>query len=157
MAQTTIRLADLVAASARRHPDSPALTAQATTISYATLCRQLERAAAGLRELELEAGDRIAIYLDKRVETVAAMLGCSLAGCVFVPVNPVLRTRQVGHIIEDCAAKVLVTSADRLRALRAELDTHKSLRHVLVLGEPLGDDEDRHYRVQTWSGVAERR
>jgi acyl-CoA ligase (AMP-forming) (exosortase A-associated) len=151
-----IRLADLVAASARRHPDAPALSAQATTTSYAALCWQMERAAAGLRHLELEAGDRVAIYLDKRIETVVAMLGCSLAGCVFVPINPVLRARQVGHILEDCAVKVLVTSADRLRALRAELDTHKSLCHVLVLGEPLGDDEDCHYRVQPWSGVAER-
>ena len=118
-----IRLADLVEASAQRDPDAPALTAQATTISYAALRRRMDLAAAGLRELELEAGDRVAVYLDKRVETIVAMLGCSRAGCVFVPVNPVLRPRQVGHIIEDCAAKVLVTSADRLRTLRAELAT----------------------------------
>jgi len=151
-----IRLADLVEASARRDPDAPALTAQATTISYAALHRRIELAAAGLRELELSAGDRVAVYLDKRVETIVAMLGCSRAGCVFVPVNPVLRPRQVGHIIEDCAAKVLVTSADRLRTLREELATGKSLRHVLVLGEPPGGDEDSHYRVQTWSDLAER-
>jgi acyl-CoA ligase (AMP-forming) (exosortase A-associated) len=151
-----IRLADLVDASARRDPNTPALTTRATTISYADLRRQMEFAAAGLRDLELEAGDRVAIYLDKRVETVVAMLGCSLAGCVFVPINPVLRARQVGHILEDCAVKVLVTSADRLRALRAELATHKSLYHVLVLGEPPGDDEDCHYRLQAWSEVAER-
>ncbi len=150
-----IRLADLVEASARRDPGAPALTAQATTVSYAVLCRQMELATAGLRELELEAGDRVAVYLDKRVEAVVAMLGCSRAGCVFVPVNPVLRARQVGHILEDCAVKVLVTSADRFRALRAGLATRKSLRHVLVLGEPLSDDEDCHYRVHAWSDVAE--
>jgi acyl-CoA ligase (AMP-forming) (exosortase A-associated) len=151
-----IGLADFLEASARRDPDAPALTAQATMLSYAALRREVAGAATGLRDLELEAGDRIAIYLDKRVETVVAMLGCSRAGYVFVPVNPVLRARQVGHILEDCAVKVLVTSADRLRALRAELATRKSLRHVLVLGEPLGDDEDCHYRVHTWSDVAGR-
>src|SRR5215211_2058797 len=146
-----IRLADLVEASTRRDPNAPALTARATTVSYAALHRRMELAAAGLCDLELEAGDRVAIYLDKRVETVIAMLGCSRAGFVFVPVNPVLRARQVGHILEDCAVKVLVTSADRLRALREELTMRKSLHHVLVLGEPLGDDEDRHYQVHAWS------
>jgi acyl-CoA ligase (AMP-forming) (exosortase A-associated) len=152
-----IRLADLVEASARRDPDAPALTAQATTVSYAALARQVELAAAGLRDLELEPGDRVAVYLDKRVETVVALLGCSRGGYVFVPVNPVLRARQVGHILEDCAVKVLVTSSDRLRALRADLATRKSLRHVVVLGEPVGGDEDSHYRVHAWSDVAERR
>jgi acyl-CoA ligase (AMP-forming) (exosortase A-associated) len=151
-----IRLADLVEASARRDPDAPALTAQATTTTYAALRGQMESVAAGLRALELEAGDRVAVYLDKRIETVVAIVGCSRAGYVFVPVNPVLRPRQVGHILDDCAAKVLLTSADRLRALGAELATRKSLRHVLVLGEPLGADEDGHYRVHAWSDVAER-
>jgi acyl-CoA ligase (AMP-forming) (exosortase A-associated) len=151
-----IGLADLFEASARRDPDAPALTAQATTISYAALHRQMELAAAGLRDLELEAGDRVAVYLDKRIETVVAILGCSRAGYVFVPVNPVLRARQVGHILDDCAVRVLVTSADRLRTLRAELATRKSLRHVLVLEESLSDEEDSHYRVHAWSDVTER-
>jgi acyl-CoA ligase (AMP-forming) (exosortase A-associated) len=151
-----IRLADLVEASAQRDPNAPALTARATTVSYAALRRQMELAAAGLRDLGLEAGDRVAIYLDKRVETVVAMLGCSRAGFVFVPINPVLRARQVGHILEDCTVKVLVTSADRLRALRAELAIRKSLRYVLVLGESLSDGEDYHYQVHAWSNVAER-
>src|SRR5919108_573040 len=52
-----IRLADLVDASAQRVPGAPALTAQATTISYADLRRRMEGAAAGLRELGLEAGE----------------------------------------------------------------------------------------------------
>src|SRR5919108_3137313 len=151
-----IRLADLVEAGAGRDPDAPALTARATTVSYAALHRRMELAASGLRDLGLEAGDRVAVYLDKRIETVVAILGCSRAGLVFVPVNPVLRARQVGHILEDCAVKALVTSADRLRILRAELGTRKSLRHVLVLGEPLDDHEDCHYQVRTWSDVAER-
>lgn len=151
-----IRLADLVEASAQRDPNAPALTARATTVCYAALRRQMELAAAGLRDLGLEAGDRVAIYLDKRVETVVAMLGCSRAGFVFVPINPVLRARQVGHILEDCTVKVLVTSTDRLRALRAELSIRKSLRYVLVLGESLSDGEDCHYQVHAWSDVAER-
>jgi acyl-CoA ligase (AMP-forming) (exosortase A-associated) len=151
-----IRLADLVEAAAWRDPDAPALTAQATTVSYAGLHRQVELAGSGLRELGLGAGDRVAVYLDKRVETVVAMLGCSRAGVVFVPVNSVLRARQVGHILEDCAVKVLVTSPDRLRGLRAELATRKSLHHVLVLGDPPADGEDCHYHVHAWSKVAER-
>ena len=151
-----IRLPDLVARSARRNPAAPALTARRTTIPYADLHERTELAAAGLRDLGLEGGERLAVFLDKRIETVVALLGCSRAGGVFVPVNPVLRPRQVRHIIDDCAVRVLVTSTDRLRALRAELGACRSLFHVLVLGDPPVEAEGTPYRVLAWAGVAER-
>ncbi len=98
-----IRLPDLVARSAQRNPGAPALTARTTTISYTDLHERTERAAAGLRDLGLDGGERVAVFLDKRIETIVALLACSRAGGVFVPVNPVLRPRQVRHILDDCA------------------------------------------------------
>ncbi|MDT0351400.1 acyl-CoA ligase (AMP-forming), exosortase A system-associated [Pseudonocardia charpentierae] len=151
-----IRLSDLVARSARRTPGAPALTARSTTISYTDLHERTELAAARLRDLGLDRGERIAVFLDKRIETVVAMLACSRAGGVFVPVNPVLRARQVRHILDDCAARVLVTSTDRLRALRSDLAACKSLSHILVLGDSLVEDEGAPYRVLPWSWTAER-
>jgi acyl-CoA ligase (AMP-forming) (exosortase A-associated) len=151
-----IRLPDLVATSAQRDPDAPALTARKTTTSYTDLHDRTELAAAGLRALGLDGGERVAVFLDKRIETVVALLACSRAGGVFVPVNPVLRARQVRHIVDDCAARVLVTSTDRLRALRAELSACKSLSYVVVLGHSLVEDNDARYRVLPWSEVAER-
>ena len=41
-------------------------------------------------------GERVAVYLEKRVENVAAMFGAAAAGAVFVPVNPLLKPEQVG-------------------------------------------------------------
>jgi acyl-CoA synthetase (AMP-forming)/AMP-acid ligase II len=35
------------------------------------------------------------------------MFGASLAGLVFVPVNPLLKGEQVGHILRDCNVRVL--------------------------------------------------
>ncbi|MEV4604125.1 acyl-CoA ligase (AMP-forming), exosortase A system-associated [Amycolatopsis sp. NPDC049253] len=151
-----MRLPDLVARPAQRAPGAPALTARTTTISYAELDERTERAAAGLRDLGLDGGERVAVFLDKRIETVVALFACSRAGGVFIPVNPVLRPRQVRHILDDCAARILVTSTDRLRALRAELAACKSLSHVLALGDSPGEDKEAPYRVHSWSEVAER-
>jgi acyl-CoA ligase (AMP-forming) (exosortase A-associated) len=150
-----IRLPDLVERSAQRNPAAPALTARTSTISYIDLHERMDLAAAGLRALGLASGERVAVYLDKRIETIVAFLACSRAGGVFVPVNPALRARQVRHILDDCAVRVLVTSTDRLRALRAELAVCKSLSHVLVLGDSFVADEEAPYRLLPWSEVAE--
>ena len=110
-------LHQLIAHSAQRTPDAPALLCKQETWSYRDLQQQVERVAAGLRALGVERDERVAIYLPKQFETVSAMFGALAAGGVFVPVNPVLKAEQVGHILRDCATRVLVTSADRARVL----------------------------------------
>src|SRR4051812_33218414 len=155
MMTALVRLPDLVARSAQHNPGAPALTARTTTMSYGDLHERTELAAAGLRDLGIEGGERVAVFLDKRIDTVVALLACSRAGGVFVPVNPVLRPRQVRHILDDCAVRVLVTSADRLRTLRTELRGCTSLVYVLVLGDAATNGEWTPYRVLPWSEVAE--
>jgi acyl-CoA ligase (AMP-forming) (exosortase A-associated) len=142
------QLHHLIAEAADRAGAAPALTLKDTTLTYAELWREVARAGAGLRGLGLARGERVAVYLDKRVETVAAVFGTSAAGGVFVPVNPLLRAKQVAYILADCDVRVLVTTPERLAVLRPELDACKSLEHVVVVGEAV---ENAHYRVSAWS------
>jgi acyl-CoA ligase (AMP-forming) (exosortase A-associated) len=143
-----------VSATVGRRPDAPALTYKDSTLSYGQLWREVGRFAAGLTGLGLRRSDRVAVYLDKRIETVVAMFGTSAANGVFVPVNPLLRPRQVAHIATDCAVRVLVTSPERLDALRAELAECKSVEYVVVVGPGSGGvGTDEHYEVRTWESV----
>ncbi|WP_328414027.1 acyl-CoA ligase (AMP-forming), exosortase A system-associated [Micromonospora sp. NBC_00389] len=143
---------DLVAEMADRRGDAPALTAKDSTLTYAQLWREVVRVAAGLRRLGLERCGRVAVYLDKRVETVAALFGSSAAGGVFVPVNPILRAKQVAYIIADCDAQVLVTTAELLALLHDELDGCKSLEHIVVVGAAPAAGET-HYAVSQWTDL----
>ncbi|MBA3904791.1 MAG: acyl-CoA ligase (AMP-forming), exosortase A system-associated, partial [Rhodocyclaceae bacterium] len=111
-----IRYVDDLPAAA--DPDAPALLWRGSPIRYAVLNRMVEAAAQSWQALGLAPGARVAVYLAKTPETVAALFAASRAGMVFVPVNPVLRPAQVRHILEDSAAEILVTSAARLAALR---------------------------------------
>jgi acyl-CoA ligase (AMP-forming) (exosortase A-associated) len=128
------QLHELVAVMASRRGDSPALTFKDTTVTYAELWSDVVAFAAALHEIGLQRGERVAVYLDKRIASVVAMFGASAAGCVFVPVNPLLKPKQVAYILGDCSVRVLVTSVERLELLRAELEQCPSLEHVIVLG-----------------------
>lgn len=87
----------------------------------------------------LPEGTRVAVYLEKRLETVLTAFGTTAAGCVWVPVNPVLKAQQVAHVLQDAGAEVLVTSASRWAALQAVLTTCPSLRHVVLVDAPPTD------------------
>lgn len=146
-----IRLHDLLAGAAGRAGDSPALTYRDDTVSYAELWRDVQARGAGLRKL-ISRGERVAVYLDKRIETVSAVFATSAAGGAFVPVNPVLRAKQVAYILADCDVRVLVTTAERLETLREELEQVKSLRHVVLVGG--GTAESASFEVGSWADLA---
>jgi acyl-CoA ligase (AMP-forming) (exosortase A-associated) len=120
--------------SAERQADAPALTSFDRTVSYGDLAATLDRVASGLVRLGVRRGDRVAFYLDKRFETVATAFGAATAGAAFVPVNPLLKSEQVGHILRDCNVRTIVTTAERLDAIAPTLADCADLEHIVVVG-----------------------
>jgi acyl-CoA ligase (AMP-forming) (exosortase A-associated) len=127
-------LHDFVFDTAARTPAAEALVHGAQRLDYAALAQEVTRAAQVLLAHGVQRGERVAVYLEKRVENVAAMFGASLAGAVFVPVNPLLKADQVQHILADCNVRLLLTSPERLPALMPLLAQCPDLRAVLVTG-----------------------
>jgi acyl-CoA ligase (AMP-forming) (exosortase A-associated) len=125
---------DFIFTSARHSPQAQALVHGDTRLDYAGLAAAVRAAAAALGARRRAPGERIAVFLEKRIENVAAMFGAAAAGCVFVPVNPLLKPEQVAHILADCNVRVLVTSQQRLAALAPVLARCPDLRAVLAVG-----------------------
>ncbi|MFD4327821.1 acyl-CoA ligase (AMP-forming), exosortase A system-associated [Nocardioides sp. NPDC058538] len=134
-------------------PDAPALTYKALTQTYAEVVAAVDAVAAGLSALGLTRGDRCAVFLEKRPETVASIFGAMAAGGVFVPVNPLLKGGQVAHILDDCSVKVLITSRERLVLLREELKGCESLEHIVLVGTGGHDELALDIGVHTWAEV----
>jgi acyl-CoA ligase (AMP-forming) (exosortase A-associated) len=130
--RTANLLHELVTRAAARAPEARALVVGKRVVSYGELDGLVSRVARGFLARGLERGARVAVYLPKTVETVAAMFGAAAAGCAFVPVNPVLKADQVAHILRDSGARVLVTSASRRAALGDALEGLTDLRHVIL-------------------------
>ena len=118
--------------TSQRTPTAIALTSGASSLSYADLRSGVKRFASGVLGLGLGRGERVAIYLEKRFETVIASFGAPAAGAVFVPVNPLLKPEQVAFILQDCNVRILVTSPERLALLVDALAQCPDLRHVVV-------------------------
>ena len=137
------RLPDLIYNAAQRTPQALALIDGAQIVTYAELWQQTEQCAQALATLGLMPGERVAVYLEKRLETVVVCFGAAHAGGIFVPVNPILRAEQVRHILNDCNVAILITSAARLDTLEATLANCPALRH-LVLVDDLSTCSDHH-------------
>lgn len=148
-------LHELIHDSAQRTPEAPALFHRDRTLSYAELDDGVRATAAGLLRLGLRGDDRVAVYLPKQPETVLAFFGTAAAGGVFVPVNPVLKAPQVGHILRDCNVHVLVTTTGRMEALGDELAHCPDLRHVILVdGGPDHVPSPADAAITAWQDLA---
>ena len=129
----TALIHELLTRSAARTPDACAIKFRKDEVSYGDLAGRIGRFAQGLLVAGLQRQERVAVYLPKRPETVTTIFGATMAGGVFVPVNPLLKPPQVGHILRDCAVKVLVTSAARAADLADELARSPGVQVLVVV------------------------
>lgn len=114
-------LHDLLDASASRFPNNEALRSRGHSTSYAELQRRSHSLAAALRFHGVDRGDRVAVYLQNRAEAVETALACSRLGAIYVPANPLLKARQLEHLLNDSGATTLVASQTSAPQLEASL------------------------------------
>lgn len=133
--QTARLFYELVSVQAASRPDAQALVHAGRSVSYGELWSLALQYCDAVRRAGARKFDRVALLGDKSIDMVAALLGVSQAGCIFVPVNPVLKERQIEHILKDCEARVLITSSDRKTALQACIEPPECLLNCILFEE----------------------
>jgi acyl-CoA ligase (AMP-forming) (exosortase A-associated) len=113
-------------------PDAVSLKLKDKQLTYAELTGQAENIASHLLNINLSANARVAIYLPKQFETVVSLYAISLAGGVFVPINPLLKGQQIEYIMQDCDVSVLITSLSRYKQIQANIEKIESLKTIIL-------------------------
>jgi crotonobetaine/carnitine-CoA ligase len=104
------------------------------------LDRASDRVAAGLQQLGLGKGDRLAIMLPNQIEYVVLIYACAKAGVVQVPINTYLRGEFLRHQLAQSQAAGIVADGLGLRQTVPLLDQLPDLRHIVLVGDPVGGD-----------------
>src|SRR3954447_16319773 len=122
--ETMTNLAGLIVSSAAAVPDRPAIRLDDAVVPYSALDAATQRVAGLLRAKGVEPGDRVGIMLPNVPYFPIALYGALRLGAVAVPMNPLLKEREVAFHLGDSGAKLLFAWA-RLRrrggeGLRAE-------------------------------------
>jgi long-chain acyl-CoA synthetase len=119
-----MNVADLLKASAGGHPDKPALILPAgDRVTFADVARRAASIAAGVRSAGVSPGERVGIAMGNVPEFVYSYFGVLAAGAAVVPLNPMLTEVEVGRILADSGASlVLGVSPAGAAAERAAAD-----------------------------------
>jgi long-chain acyl-CoA synthetase len=118
----------------RTRPDAPALHYFDATLTHAEADAAAHALAAGLRSLGVAPGDRVALYLQNDPQFVIGLHAAWLLGAVVVPVNPMLKARELHHHLADCGATVVVC-LESLAATAAQALPGTAVEHVVTTSE----------------------
>ncbi|MFF0520950.1 SDR family NAD(P)-dependent oxidoreductase [Actinomadura nitritigenes] len=102
-------LPELLDEHARRAPRKIAFRDARRGVTYAELDTRTRRLAGHLAERRLQPGDRAALLLGNRVETVEGYLALVRAGAIGVPVNPRVTEAELAYLLDDSGARLVIT------------------------------------------------
>ncbi|MEV0328091.1 long-chain fatty acid--CoA ligase [Micromonospora echinospora] len=111
---TALSLAMVLAESARRHPDTVAVVDGDVRVTYAELWLEARSHAAALRLLGVAAGDPVALLAPNVVDFPRVYYGALAAGAVLVPVHLLMTADEMGYVLRDSGAKLLVCHTSQL-------------------------------------------
>ena len=102
------RIHDLIAAHARDHPGSPALSDGERRIGYAELDARADLVARGLRALGVRDREQVGTCLERSADLVTVLLGVLKAGAVYVPMDPGYPADRLTYTVRDAGIRVVI-------------------------------------------------
>ena len=121
-------------ASAIEHGDRTAIVAGERRLSYTELDRAADGVAAGLRELGVGRGDRVAVILPNGVEPVVAIYGALRAGAAFTTLNPTAKPEKLARLLGHSGAVAAVCDTEIAESVAAAGAGAPGFRHLIGVG-----------------------
>ena len=139
MSATVLNLASALDHRARLVPDRPLVVMGPYVFTYGQAQALVCQIAAGLQALGLGRGDHIALICPNTPHFVLAYYAILKLGAVVVPLNVLLKPREIAYHLQDSDAKALLVfegtpELPLAQAAKAALGEVPSCRHFVVHG-----------------------
>jgi L-proline---[L-prolyl-carrier protein] ligase len=123
-------------------------------LTYGELDQAADALAAVLAAAGVRAGDRVALWLPKSTQAVAAMQAVLRLGAAYVPVDPLGPAARTVRVVADCAPRLVVTTAELAVRLREHgiadvLPYPADLAPAPPVADPGGDPGELAYILYT--------
>lgn len=129
-----MHIAELLALNARKYPNADAVITLSSRHSWHQLHQEAVQLAAHVQSrYGIERGDRVALFMPNGYPWVLGYFAVISLGAVVVPINARLTAAELDHILADCDARLLLSTASQNKEL---VQADKPGPAVLMLDDP---------------------
>jgi amino acid adenylation domain-containing protein len=126
-------LAQVLDHAASAWPDASAVIDRDRTLTYEDLAGKAAGLARLLRDVGIDPGDRVGVFLDKSLEAVTGIWGVLLAGAAYVPFDPQAPPARLAYIAADAGIRCLLTARNKAPAWTQLVESGAPIEHLVVL------------------------
>ncbi len=112
-------------------------------LTYAKLWDSVEKLAAGLRHLDINEKDHVAILGASSPRWVASYLSILRCGCVAIPIDKELKATELRHILDDSDAQAIFIGQPQFEILLDVIDDLPQLKKIILIDTPLSEITDQ--------------
>ena len=99
--------------------------------SYTELKECAENLAFHLINAGIEKGDRVAIYMNNSWQSIVSIYGITLAGGVFLVINPQTKANKLNYILKDSGAKMVISGGSQQSELLRSIDGLNEIKELI--------------------------
>jgi long-chain acyl-CoA synthetase len=126
---------EMFQAAVGRAPDRPLVHYFDRALTVAEVDRLSDALAVGLAGLGVGRGDRVALYLQNVPQFLLAQLATWKVGAIMVSINPMLKEKELGHMLNDSGATLLICLESLYRDIAAGVVPETGVRTVITTSE----------------------
>jgi acyl-CoA synthetase (AMP-forming)/AMP-acid ligase II len=116
----------------KNHPNKTAAIYKGIEYSFSDLMNSAENLASHLIVSGIKKGDRVAVYMNNSWASVISIYGITLAGGVFLVINPQTKAQKLNYILNDSGSKVVLSESFLFRELNLALVGLKDIQKVIL-------------------------
>lgn len=128
-------LGEALLISAGNFPSKTAIIVKSKEYTYFELKESAEKLANYLAISGVKKGDRVAIYMNNSWHNVVSIYGITLAGAVFLVINPQTKADKLSYILNDSGAKALISESGLNHELTTALKDSNAVLNLIIAGE----------------------
>ena len=113
---------------ARKRPDETALVFQDRSITYGELEGKANQLAHYLRHKGVVTEDFVALYMERSIDMLVAMLAILKAGAAYLPLDPGYPSERIRYMLEDSECKLILTHSE----IESYSDFPKVVQHICL-------------------------
>jgi benzoate-CoA ligase family protein len=117
-----------------------AITGPAGSLTYAELAARAAELAAGFRAAGVRPEERVLLVATDRPETVVTFCALLRMGAIPVPVSTMYRAEELGELLADSRARMVVASPECAAVARAAIHLAPEAATLVLIGEPEGNE-----------------
>lgn len=118
--------------SSRKYPDKIAAICKGKEYSYLDLQILTKKLAGHFISSGIKKGDRIAVYMNNSWESIVSIYAISIAGAVFLVINPQTKADKLNYILKDCGAKIVLSEKSLSKELSSALQGLPEILEIIM-------------------------